>query len=410
MIEVQSLALEKTLKIERILGHITGSEKGPTLIFMAGIHGNEPAGIFALEKVFRHLKENKLPINGNIYAISGNLWALEKGKRFHEEDLNRVWTKERIDSLPTEPNEAANKDVAEQVEINRILSKILSEDQGPFYFFDIHTTSSETIPFLTVNDSTLNRKYTIQYPLPIILGIEEYLDGPVLSYINELGYVAFGFEAGQHDDMAAIENAIAFVFLSMVFTGSLNAKEIDFQRYYDRLAKTTGDIRKIYEIHFRYLIKPEEQFKMKSGFFNFQRIKEGQLLAESDGTPIRAMQDGRIFMPLYQAQGAEGFFTIRRIRSIFLALSGLLRGVNFDHLLTFLPGVRWANKERSELIVDQRIAIFFAKQFFHLLGYRSIRSDKNHYLMKNREARARIEEYSDQPWASNGKLKHTVTP
>src|SRR5690606_7416931 len=118
-------------------------------------------------------------------------------ERFESEDLNRLWTRSRMKKLPTNPGSAENKDIAEQVEINKVIQTILTNEEGPFYFFDLHTTSSETLPFLTINDSLLNRAFTTQYPLPIILGIEEYLDGPVLSYINELGYVAFGFEAGQ---------------------------------------------------------------------------------------------------------------------------------------------------------------------------------------------------------------------
>ena len=43
---------------------------------------------------------------------------------------------------------------------------------------------------------------------PIVLGIEEYLQGPLLSYINTLGYVSLGFESGQHDNKQAILKAM----------------------------------------------------------------------------------------------------------------------------------------------------------------------------------------------------------
>ena len=132
---------------------------------------------------------------------------------------------------------------------------------------DLHTTSSETIPFLTVNDSLLNRKFTKQYPVPIVLGIEEHLDGPLLSYINELGYVAFGYEGGQHDDLSSIENHIAFIYLSLVFSESITKESINFQHYFELLAKTSIDSRDFYEIFYHYKIKETESFKMKPGFF-----------------------------------------------------------------------------------------------------------------------------------------------
>jgi hypothetical protein len=78
-----------------------------------------------------------------------------------------------------------NEDEKQQLFIQETINLILEEESGPFYFFDLHTTSSDTIPFITVNDSLLNREFTSMYPLPSILGIEEYLEGPLLSYINE---------------------------------------------------------------------------------------------------------------------------------------------------------------------------------------------------------------------------------
>ncbi len=399
MINVHSKALERTIEVDRIIGHIRGEQPGPTLVFIGGIHGNEPSGVFALKKVINELKEKDTPIRGNIYALGGNLRALEHGERYETEDLNRVWTANRVAELPEDKSEAVNKDVAEQIELYKVISTILDSEKGPFYFFDLHTTSSESLPFLTVNDSLLNRKYTVQYPLPIILGIEEYLEGPVLSYLNELGYVAFGFEAGQHDDMASIDNNVAFIYLSMVFTGCVDEKDINYHRCYKHLAKTTGDVRKIYEIYFRYLIKPEEDFTMLPGYFNFQRIREGQGIANSNGHVVKAKKDGRIFMPLYQPQGEDGFFAIRRVMPVFLRLSTILRKVSFDRLLPLLPGVKWASTDKSELIVNRNIAIFLAKQFFHLLGYRSKTLDKTHYIMRNREARSRNEEYENEQWA-----------
>lgn len=399
MTNVHSKALDQSIEVDRMIGHVQGTTPGPTLIFIGGIHGNEPSSVFALKKVLSELKNKS--IQGNVYAITGNLWALERGVRFDKEDLNRLWTEERLNQLPKTKQEASNEDIGQQVEIYKLVLSILEKEAGPFYFFDLHTTSSETVPFLTVNDSLLNRKFTIKYPLPIILGIEEYLDGPILSYVNDLGYVAFGYEAGQHDSMSSIENHIAFIYLSIVFCGVLPKEEIDFHKYYDQLAKTTGDVRHIYEIYYRYLIQLTEDFQMRPGFFNFQRIRAGQALADSSGVVIKAQDDGRIFMPLYQSQGSDGFFTIRRVPSIFLLISAVLRKLRFDRWLTLLPGVKWHNKQRNTLVVNRTIAIFFSKQFFHLLGYRSRQIDKNHLIMKNREEKSRDGEYEQEDWYVN---------
>lgn len=201
MTRVYSKSLDQTIYIERFIGQLKTKSKGPSIILTAGIHGNEPAGIFALNQLVDFLKTNNIKIKGNIYAIAGNLPALENGERFHQQDLNRLWTNDRMQQLQKGKLEINDKDTAEQISLNDSINAILKQNSGPFYFIDLHTTSSETMPFVVMNDSLLNRKFTDQYPLPTILGIEEYLEGPLLSYINELGYVAFGFEAGQHDEI-----------------------------------------------------------------------------------------------------------------------------------------------------------------------------------------------------------------
>ena len=401
MTKVFSKALNKTIEISRIIGEIKGTQPGPTLIFTAGIHGNEPSGIFALQKVITELKEKNIPIKGNIYAISGNLPALEKETRFIKQDLNRMWTSERMQKVTSGNIEKNGEETIEQLNIYNVINNILKTDKGPFYFMDLHTTSSETIPFLTVNDSLINRKFTEQYPVPLILGIEEYLDGPLLSYINELGYVAFGFEGGQHDSLSSIENHVAFIYQSLVFTESVSKEEIDFQCYYDLLAKTSVDSRNIYEIYYHYRIQENEKFMMKPGFLNFQRINKGQELAESNGEKIIAKKQGRILMPQYQSQGDDGYFSIRKIPQVFLNLSSYFRKIRLDKILPIMPGVSWLSDRKDTLIVNRKIAWLFAKQFFHLLGYRSKKLDKNYLVIKNREAASRKEEYENVLWLRN---------
>ena len=194
----------------RTLGAIQGAQKGPTLIFVGGIHGNEPSGVRALVSVLQELNECIPYFRGNLIALAGNLKALQENVRYLDVDLNRQFTKEIIDRLKNKEASLFQEDT-EQLDLLHEIETILVSEEGPFYFFDLHTTSSKTLPFLTVNDSLLNRKFTQQYPLPIVLGIEEYLEGPLLSYINKLGYVAFGFEGGQHKSPEAFKNHKKFI-------------------------------------------------------------------------------------------------------------------------------------------------------------------------------------------------------
>lgn len=391
MTPVHSIALNQTIAVDRIIGHVKGSRPGPTVIFTGGIHGNEPSGVFALQQVADFLMRDDMDIAGSFYAIAGNLWALEHGERFQEQDLNRVWTVDRMAGI--ENIETTNADLEQQVDIYRTLEGILAAEDGPFYFFDLHTTSGATIPFVTVNDSMLNRKFAMKFPVPVILGIEEYLDGPLLSYINSLGYIAFGFEAGQHDDLSSIENAEAFVMLAMAFTGQLSESDFDYSRFHGVLAKYSVDSRQVHEITHRYAIHPEDDFKMRPGYLNFQRIRKQEVLAFNHHAPVEAPKSGRIFMPLYQNQGEDGFFIIRSIPLFFLWLSAEFRRWRWDRVLHVLPGVRWADDRKDTLRIKRSVAIILPRQFLHLLGYWKIRETREFLFVKSRESASRSKDY-----------------
>ncbi|WP_420580362.1 succinylglutamate desuccinylase/aspartoacylase family protein [Reichenbachiella sp.] len=394
MIEVYSKTLDKAIKIDRIIGHIKGSNPGPTVVFFGGIHGNENSGVFALYQMISELQEKKEFIHGSIYAIAGNMKALENGARYCSEDLNRLWSEDQVKNLENGQVENLQDEKLEQQELFQLVKRIISKESGPFYFMDLHTTSSETIPFIVVNDSLLNRKFTEQLPVPMILGIEEFLDGPILSYINELGYVSFGYEAGQHDDFASYQNQTAFIYLCLTYAECIDRKEIDYFHYYEQLAKHSATSKDIFEIVFRFRIHQGDTFEMRPGFVNFQRVKKNHELALRNGRKVLAKYDGRVFMPLYQSQGNEGFFEIRKVHPFFLKLSAVLRKTKIGHILPYLPGIRWQSADHKAMVVNLKVAQLLAKPMLHLLGYRSKQVDKNRLVIKNREAASRTRDYT----------------
>lgn len=398
MIRLHSKPLNKTIEINRLIGSYRGKSGGPTIVVTGGIHGNEPAGVFALKRVLAWLNKTRPDFKGNLFAISGNLSALEKGVRFNRFDLNRVWTREQLAGLGENKVVSLSDELMQQKEIYQLIRDIIEKEEGPFYFFDLHTTSGETVPFITVNDSLLNRKFTSQFPVPLILGIEEFLDGPLLSYINELGYIAFGFEGGQHDSAKAYQYCQSFIHLALVFAGCLSAEDGLYDEHFKTLKQNMGFPPRFYEIFFRHEIKPGEQFKMRPGFTNFQKVKEGDYLADSDGKALHAETSAIIFMPLYQGKGDDGYFLVKRTPRFFLRLSSIIRKLRLDRILVVLPGINWTSDNREELVVDLKVARFFTRQFLHLMGYRSKQKDATHLKARNREAVARTEEYKDAPW------------
>ncbi len=394
--------MEKSIQVSkttRFIGQLEGKTDGPTVVFFGGIHGNEPAGVKALEQVFTCLYEIPLEIKGAIFGIRGNMPALLKKKRYIENDLNRLWSEAQIEQIEKKPRSILGPEEMELLDLKQTLVALLQNQAPPFYFIDFHTTSSKTLPFITINDALINRKFSQQFPVPIILGIEEYLVGPLLSRMNQLGYVSLGFESGRHDEKAAIANNVAFFWLTLVFTGILQKVNVpDFERAYRQLSESALNNSDFYEVVYRHVLHPHDAFTMLPGFKNFQKVSKGRLLAWQNEKKVQAQKNSILFMPLYQEQGGEGFFLINKISKWALAWSIVLRKIKFDRLLVYLPGISWHSTEKKALLVNLSVARLFAKSFFHLLGYRSQDKDDTHVLMHNRELTAKNAMYRDELW------------
>jgi predicted deacylase len=395
--EPQALTPKKETPVSRVIRKLKGAKSGPTVLFFAGIHGNEPAGVLALQLVLEDLSLHENNLQGTIYAVRGNLKALSEGKRYLDVDLNRLWTKANIKMVQNK--KVLLEEEKELLELFDFLKEIIKTEKGPFYIIDYHTTSSKTLPFITINDSMINRKFAQQFPVPVVLGIEEFLEGPLLSYVNQLGYVAIGFESGQHSDPEAVSNSVAFTYMTLVSAGVIGKMDVeDFGKYPFQLEKAAASVRDIFEVVHLHKITGVDVFKMLPGFESFQKINKGTHLATNNFLPVYSGYDGRLFMPLYQNQGSDGFFIIRKIPYWALQLSAFLRKIKIDNLFTLLPGVKWEHRDKEILRVDLNIAKYMAKPLFHLLGYRVRHLDGRYLRLYNREKAAKKKMYRNEGW------------
>ncbi len=367
--------------LNREIGRFEGTAKGHNVIFFGGIHGNEIAGVRALKIVTDQLAELTGHFKGNLYALAGNLKALEAGKRFISYDLNRIWFPKCL--IPAEKRSVV-PEYKEKVELLRSILGIL-ENGNPSILIDLHSTSSQSIPFISISDTLKNRRFTRNIPAPLILGLEELLDGPMFSFFSELGLPAILFEGGQHEAPSTLQNHIAFIWLMLNKLGLLKKKQIpDYHKYIEILKKNSLDERKIFELKYRYLIREDEQFRMKEGFVNFEPVRKGQVLAKNRFGKIRAPLSGRIFLPLYQSQGFDGFFIIRQIRPVWLRISKRTRQWRIETALPLLPGVRRKKEAVDTYIIDKNIARWRTLSLFHLLGYRKVTNEGHYITVKRR--------------------------
>jgi len=310
--------LPKLESLQRDIGVFKGNKPGPNLIFFGGIHGNELTGIFALKKVLEDLHRMKPDYKGNIYAIAGNLKAIEAGKRFIGKDLNRIWFPKTL--IPKEERSRI-PEYHEKIDILNKLIEILENGQ-PTYLFDLHTTSSHSMPFISISDTLKNRRIIQHIPVHLVLGLEELLDGPMFSFFSELGLPAILFEAGQHDAISSYENHVAFIWMTLAGLKCIRKKSVpDYHKFAETLKKSSPGGSKTFEIKHRHLIQDNEHFRMKDGFVNFQEVEKGETIAHNKGGKIHAKRTGYIFMPLYQSMGCDGFFLVKEITPFWFKFS-----------------------------------------------------------------------------------------
>ncbi|MCI0488450.1 MAG: succinylglutamate desuccinylase/aspartoacylase family protein [Blastocatellia bacterium] len=359
---------------DHIIASIGGYVPGPTLIVIGSIHGNEPAGALAASRVASALEGKDFPIRGEVVFLTGNTRALARDVRFIDSDLNRHWTSENIKAnKPGSITPPASSEDIEQRELLESLDRAISRAQGELYFLDLHTTSAEGKPFATVGDTLRNREFALKFPVTILLGIEEQLDGTLLEYVNDLGAITMGFEAGQHGSPSSVDNHEALIWIALVAAGCLRAEDAaGLDRHRALLDKASGGAR-IIEVRHRHAVGLEDDFEMAPGFENFQTVRRGQKLARDRHGEITARETGLVIMPRYQALGDDGFFLGREVKPFWLKLSRALRRLRVGDYMHLLPGVRRHREDDRILVVNTRLARLFPLQIFHLLGFRKRR-------------------------------------
>ena len=350
-------------KPDRLIASIEKSPELPTIIFFCCIHGNEKAGYVALKSFFEHLTKHKELVNGNIFGIFGNQEAFLHEQRFVDKDLNRIWTKSHIKAT------TQKHQVNEYYELEGIyttLYKILSKYKSSVHSVDLHTTSGPTKPFIVMNDSLNNRAFVRNLGYPVIFNVEAFIEGALLNLLNDLGHVSLVFEAGEHYSKESVKEFKVFCYKTLFQTGVMSAKDlvsIGISETYFRSKPA-----KYFEMIFRQNLKPKDKFEMNGNYLNFQKLKKGERIATLNGQSILSPKSYQIFMPLYQNKGEDGFFYVQRINSFKLKVARILRNMNFENILTILPGVNKINF--YTLSIPKAIVNFIPKRLLFALGYR----------------------------------------
>ena len=308
---------------ERIIDSYQGKERGPLLFVLGSIHGNEPAGILALQELFSMLKKEpqknpEFSFRGKLIGIRGNLRAIEKNQRFIDKDLNRQWTTENINRVTSAPTTSLDSEDQElRALIDCITTEIANYQPKEIILLDLHTTTAYGGIFTVVSDDPRSISLGLAMHAPVIRGLLNGISGTSLHYFNTKNFgistTALCFESGQHNESMAVTRAVSALVSFLRATGSVKAEDVEHR--HDFLLKTHAkDLPVMTKLVTVHPVRPDDHFIMEPGFTNFKKIKKGTLLATDKNGNILSPCDGMILMPLYQPQGNDGFFIIKEIR------------------------------------------------------------------------------------------------
>lgn len=310
--------------MNRIIGEFSGVKNGVLVIAFGAVHGNEMAGVYALENIFRILKSpqsmGKQIFHGKIIGLIGNVKAAKLGVRYIDRDLNRICVYENSEKIEFESFFSEKYEFFEIVKI--ILDEIQRTKPSTLLLLDLHTTSAEGGIFaIPIGQNEENIDLSRKMGVPVVDGLLDYISGTLLQFFSKIECsiqqfwpektISVAFEGGQNDDPISIQRCMIAISNILELYNGVNIKNIflgfdNFHRYH--LGKS-----EVYKIEYAHRISSTDNFQMLPGFANFQHICQFEHLANDKKGKILAPFESVILMPLYQKQGNEGFFLAKKV-------------------------------------------------------------------------------------------------
>jgi succinylglutamate desuccinylase len=246
---------------------ITIGNGSPCVGIVACLHGNETVGLDIIE----HIKTLKI-IKGTLKLIIANTAAIKLGKRFVDMDLNRAF--------PGDP-----KGNYEQKEAHKLIKEL--EDCN--YVLDIHSCGIKSPAFaiLTkINSETINLIKMIGLDKVVIMPNSLANKKALIDYCNGIS-----LELGLHNNTETLKQGIKSTLNFLGNLGIINydVKNIEYN--------TFNVIKKI----------PKVGKVIKSDIYSFQKVKEGDLLYNSDNKNIYSEEE---FYAILPNEPSYGFFCL----------------------------------------------------------------------------------------------------
>ncbi len=242
---------------------------GKTLAIFAGVHGNEKAGILALDYLAGHI----LLKQGKVHLVYANPRAIEQGVRFTEKNLNRCFVRRDESSC------------YEEFLADELMDLLDTCDA----LLDMHAYRDDsdrdiTFAFCTNNALELASKMHLS---KIITKIDDFAKGGSDGYMPNTGKIGICVELG------SLRHTEKFKELGITTC-------YQFMQYFDVIDEKVPfeSIKQdVMQMHCIYR-KENENFKFTKPFLSFDKVPAGEVIA-TDGEKTIAMDvDGYVIFPV----------------------------------------------------------------------------------------------------------------
>ena len=269
----------------KILGtgivEVDSGKPGKTIGIVCNVHGNEPCGRRAAQRV---LREHALKA-GKLILIEGNPEAHLISRRFVDTDMNRVFTDETLAS------DSSHQDLARARYLTEVIPTL-----GLDLAIDFHSVSSETAhPFTVCFEQATNLAALCM--APVIHGWEGIVVGSLCEWMCNQGIPTVVVEAGMHEATEAVDQAEITLHSVLSHYGL-----IELTQPFDRSDLMEFDVLE------NVTIKDTSTFKLAKDFGSFEKVEAGQLFG-IDKTGEYRIRDGEgycLIMPSTQANIDSG--------------------------------------------------------------------------------------------------------
>lgn len=224
--------------------------KGKTLAVFCGIHGNEKAGVYAVNKILKDIKIKK----GIVYFVFANPKAIEENKRFIDKNLNRCFFDDQ--------NGTSYEEKRAKVLINILkLSDAL---------LDVHASNSpETIPF-AITDNGLDIVKNMKFEI-IATGFDNIEPGATDGFMKNKGKIGICIECG-YSGKSEENTDLAYNSI------------LQFLQFFDAIGHTVSNnniTQKLLHVDVVQKVT-SKNFTLTKTFSNFETIEKGFIIAKDE--------------------------------------------------------------------------------------------------------------------------------